>query len=319
MFPTSSSTFLVGRNVRSATALIKLALSSPRRPSIAMGDCAGKPTPPGRAMTNPQPAALTDSKPRVRERFQLVCSAALDAVEDEELRGGGRDRGDRRADRLRRRASDQERIRAQREFPGAGRRRRRSRPRSAWPSTPTWRSLSATRPQDDPERRGHDLQRHLRVPGAQGRGHRRRGVRRDLEQANLASPSRPIWIVDQPPGPVPVTVCKAGGPGGAVTAYSNTWALGQLKPGATAKFDGPSRRSSPAGTSSPGRSRPASTARPRRSWPTDRRRSGTFKVTVQSRPAQSYVTDIGQGRRQAVAPAAAGAVQLRVAGLRPRC
>ncbi len=37
MFPTSSSTFLVGRNVRSATVLIKLALSSPRRPSIAIG------------------------------------------------------------------------------------------------------------------------------------------------------------------------------------------------------------------------------------------------------------------------------------------
>ena len=30
--------------------------------------------------------------------------------------------------------------------------------------------------------------------------------------------------------------CNQGGSGGAVTAYSNTWALGRLAPGATARF-----------------------------------------------------------------------------------
>ena len=52
----------------------------------------------------------------------------------------------------------------------------------------------------------------------------------------LASRSRPVWIVDRPPGPCQYS-CRSGGPGGAVTAYSNTWALGRLQPGATATFD----------------------------------------------------------------------------------
>ncbi len=52
----------------------------------------------------------------------------------------------------------------------------------------------------------------------------------------LASNSRPIWIIDRPPGPCQFS-CRQGGPGGAVTAYSNTWALGALKPGQTATFD----------------------------------------------------------------------------------
>ena len=39
----------------------------------------------------------------------------------------------------------------------------------------------------------------------------------------LANPSRPVWILD------------AGPPGGA-TAYTNTWALGRLAPGASKRF-----------------------------------------------------------------------------------
>ena len=52
----------------------------------------------------------------------------------------------------------------------------------------------------------------------------------------LASRSRPVWIIDRAPGPCQYS-CTSGGPGGAVTAYSNTWALGPLRPGAIAKFD----------------------------------------------------------------------------------
>ncbi len=37
------------------------------------------------------------------------------------------------------------------------------------------------------------------------------------EQAGLADPSRPVWVLD-------------AGPRGGVTAYTNTWALGRLKP-----------------------------------------------------------------------------------------
>jgi hypothetical protein len=54
-------------------------------------------------------------------------------------------------------------------------------------------------------------------------------------QPILASRSRPIWIVDQAPGPCGYS-CHNRGPGAAATAYSNTWALGRLAPGHTAVF-----------------------------------------------------------------------------------
>ncbi len=72
-----------------------------------------------------------------------------------------------------------------------------------------------------------------------------------LNQAGLANQSRPAWIVDQAPdlktSPCPGIVNDysytgpnystcSGGPGGAVTAYANTWALGALAPGHTASF-----------------------------------------------------------------------------------
>ena len=43
------------------------------------------------------------------------------------------------------------------------------------------------------------------------------------ERTDLADPNRPVWIVDD-------------GPKGGITAYTDTWALGSLKPGASARF-----------------------------------------------------------------------------------
>lgn len=57
-----------------------------------------------------------------------------------------------------------------------------------------------------------------------------------LNMPGLASQSRPVWIVDQAPGPCGYS-CQSGGPGAAVTAYSNTWALGSLAPGKSVTFD----------------------------------------------------------------------------------
>jgi len=54
-------------------------------------------------------------------------------------------------------------------------------------------------------------------------------------QPILANRSRPIWIVTRNPGPCGYS-CRQGGAGAAATAYSNTWALGRLEPGATARF-----------------------------------------------------------------------------------
>jgi hypothetical protein len=44
------------------------------------------------------------------------------------------------------------------------------------------------------------------------------------KQTNLADPSRPTWVVDS-------------GPRGGVTAYTNTWALGKIRPGQTKTFE----------------------------------------------------------------------------------
>ncbi len=72
-----------------------------------------------------------------------------------------------------------------------------------------------------------------------------------LHMPGLASQSRAVWIVDKAPDPSQApcpqnfnpetytgsnfSACS-GGPGGAVTAYSNTWALGSLRPGKSATF-----------------------------------------------------------------------------------
>jgi hypothetical protein len=72
-----------------------------------------------------------------------------------------------------------------------------------------------------------------------------------VNMPGLANQARPVWIVDQspdlsnapcPPNADPETYTGPrystclGGPGGAVTAYTNTWALGQLQPGKSVSF-----------------------------------------------------------------------------------
>ncbi len=72
-----------------------------------------------------------------------------------------------------------------------------------------------------------------------------------LHMRGLASQSRAVWIVDGAPDPSQQSCPQnlnaetytgsnysacSGGPGGAATAYSNTWALGSLAPGKSATF-----------------------------------------------------------------------------------
>jgi hypothetical protein len=73
-------------------------------------------------------------------------------------------------------------------------------------------------------------------PAPDGEGSGAQAFSANISQPYLANPSRPLWIVDRPPGPCGYG-CQGGAQGGAVTAYSNTWALGPLAPGATARFD----------------------------------------------------------------------------------
>lgn len=55
----------------------------------------------------------------------------------------------------------------------------------------------------------------------------------------LASSKRPVWVVDNGPGPQanpPVETIEVDAPGGGTTATYNVWALGRLGPGATRSF-----------------------------------------------------------------------------------
>jgi hypothetical protein len=118
----------------------------------------------------------------------------------------------------------------------------------------------------------------------------------NLQMPGLANPSRPVWIIDRPPGPC-IAGCKpgsSGAPGGAVTAYSNTWALGALAPGQTARFDWAVTAVAPgrhvvawevaAGLNGKARAVTGSGSLPQ----------GTFRVTIHTAPAQTYVNDKGQ-------------------------
>ncbi len=131
------------------------------------------------------------------------------------------------------------------------------------------------------------------APAQPGSGTGTSAFSENVKQSGLANPSRPVWIVDRPPGPCKFS-CHSGGPGGAVTAYANTWALGRLKPGATATFDWgvtaikPGRHviqySVAAGLNGKARAVLSGGGSPR----------GVFKVTVANNPQQSYVANNGQ-------------------------
>jgi hypothetical protein len=56
-----------------------------------------------------------------------------------------------------------------------------------------------------------------------------------LAMRGLAGHSRPVWVLDRPPGRCSFS-CQAGGPGAASTPEPNTWAFGALRPGGTASF-----------------------------------------------------------------------------------
>lgn len=75
--------------------------------------------------------------------------------------------------------------------------------------------------------------------GAQGQGIAAFGYR--SSQPDVQDPSRPIWVVDRGPDQLLQDKAPGGaelpqGPGGAATAYNNTWALGPLARGQVRTF-----------------------------------------------------------------------------------
>ena len=301
MLPTSSSTHLVGRNARSATARINGSRFLPEVcGAAARGSGSAKPTPrPGQRPTrNRCNCARTGVR---RADRAVVCSARVERVENEELRDH------RRASRRRwrwRPAAAAQRQDAQRAAAAS------SRWRSARRRFPASRRLAqrthlviAVRnagAQDDPRRRGDDLQRHLRLPGAQGRGLERAGVRRQHQPARTWPARRGrCGSSTAAPGALRLQL-PDGGPGAAVTAYANTWALGALEAGADGALRlGGDGRHGRASTSSPGRSPPGSTARPRRCCADGSSPHGTFKVHIEHRAGADLRQQQRAGRQRA--------------------
>ena len=130
-------------------------------------------------------------------------------------------------------------------------------------------------------------------PSPKGEGTSAAAFAANSSQAYLANPSRPTWIVDRGPGPCGYS-CRGGGQGAGVTSYSNTWALGPLRPGRTVRFDWAVTAVSPgrhvvawqvaAGLNGKARAVLANGSAPR----------GTFTVQVDSAPQQTYVNNNGQ-------------------------
>lgn len=115
----------------------------------------------------------------------------------------------------------------------------------------------------------------------------------DINDPDVGNPTRPTWIVDRAPGPC-LSSCQAGGAGSAVTAYSNTWTLGPLAPGQTKVFDWNVTAVSPGKHVVAWMLAAALTGSARAVLTDGSAPQGTFTVAISSKPVQSYVS--GSGR-----------------------
>ena len=201
MLPTSSSTDLVGKNARSATALINGSDSSLTGRLAAACGSAAHSLRHGR-VARPTLNRCAGARTCVFPGARVVCCARVETEENEELRGH------------RRGVAATLAIAAC----GGGQSQAVHEPRGKFPvdvgtasfplvaedlpAHPSRDRRAQLRSQDDPRRRGHDLQRHLRLPGPQGRGLERRRVRRqhqrDRRRQSVAAD------LGRRPGPRPV-------------------------------------------------------------------------------------------------------------------
>jgi hypothetical protein len=114
-----------------------------------------------------------------------------------------------------------------------------------------------------------------------------------LNMPGLASHSRPVWVVDKPPGPCGYS-CQNGGQGAYVSANANTWQSGSLKPGATAKFAWRLTAVQPGRYLVAYRVAGDLYGKARVVLPGGVIPSGVFRVTVVRAPAQSFVNSAGK-------------------------
>jgi hypothetical protein len=114
-----------------------------------------------------------------------------------------------------------------------------------------------------------------------------------LNMPDVASHSRPVWIVDRPPGPCSYS-CQNGGAGSYFTSDSNTWAAGRLKPGATATFTWGVTAVAPGIHTVAWEVSADLYGKDKAILSDGTIPHGAFRVTIAHAPAQSYVNAAGQ-------------------------
>lgn len=114
-----------------------------------------------------------------------------------------------------------------------------------------------------------------------------------LNMPGLARHSRPVWIIDQPPGVCGYS-CQNGGEGSDVSADANTWQGGPLKPGATATFDWAVTAVAPGHHVVAYEIAAGLYGKAKAVLPDGLTPAGTFAVTIAHAPGQSYVNDAGK-------------------------
>jgi hypothetical protein len=114
-----------------------------------------------------------------------------------------------------------------------------------------------------------------------------------LNMPNLASHSRPVWVIDRPPGPCGYS-CANGGEGSDFTYDANTWAAGSLKPGATANFTWAVTAVAPGTHVVAWEVSGDLYGKARAVLPNGAIPGGTFTVNISQSPQQSYVNSNGQ-------------------------
>jgi hypothetical protein len=100
-----------------------------------------------------------------------------------------------------------------------------------------------------------------------------------VDDPRLADNERPVWIVDS-------------GPEGGDTAYTNTWALGRLRPGQTRTFEWKVTAVEPGNYTIDYEVAPGLDGRAKLA--SGSKRGGSFRVRVSDEPVDSRVTDDGE-------------------------
>jgi hypothetical protein len=118
----------------------------------------------------------------------------------------------------------------------------------------------------------------------QGEGTEAQAFAEASNQPGLADRSRPVWVVDD-------------GPHGGVTAYSDTWALGQLPAGRTTTFKWDVTAVQPGLHTIVYRIAAGLNGKAKAVASGGGPVGGTFKVNIDSRPAEAIVTASGKVKR----------------------